>query len=150
MTTDEILKALPQPIGVYATFIVGLLLLLANIAPKFVPLGKAIQGWFKARRVEQRSVFDQRLKDRDDRISELESEGDRKDQKFAQYRLRVSEREERWRHEWHAHIGWDFEMVNLAYRLGADPPPLPAPTFMTPDPPHIPSPNTMYPEDSDG
>lgn len=147
MTIEDLLKTLPQPIGVYATLVAGLLLLLANIAPKFVPFGKAIEAWFKSRRVEQRSVFDQRLKDRDSRITELETENDRKDYKFAQYRLRVSEREERWRHEWHAHIRWDFEMINLAYRLDADPPPMPAPPFMTPDPPYILSPNPEDPNE---
>lgn len=144
MNTEEILALLPQPFGVYFTFGIGVLLLLANVAPKFVPFGKAINSWFKSRRVEQRSVFDQRIKDRDERIEELVAEGDRKDQRFAQYRLSVSDREDRWRHEWHNHIGWDFDMINLAHQLGADPPPMPAPKFMTPDPFSVPSPNSMF------
>lgn len=142
MTTEEILTLLPQPLGVYITFGVGVLLLIANVAPKFVPFGKAINKWFKSRRVEQRSVYDQRIKDRDDRIEELVTEGERKDQRFARYRLVVADREERWRREWHAHMGWDFEMINLAYHLGADPPPMPAPKFMTPD--SYPNPNSIY------
>lgn len=154
MSVEEILKMLPQPLGVYFTFIVGILLLLANIAPKFVPFGKAINAWFKDRRVEQRSVYDQRIKDRDDRIQELVAEGERKDQKFARYRLAVADREDRWRHEWHEHMGWDFQMISQAYELGVDPPPTPAPPFMTPDPYNIPSPNSMFsanpPEEPNG
>lgn len=142
MSTEEILNLLPQPLGVYVTFGVGILLLLANVAPKFVPFGKAINAWFKSRRVEQRSVYDQRILDREKRIEELVAEGERKDQKFARYRLAVTDREERWRHEWHTHMGWDFKMINLAYELGADPPPMPAPPFMTPD--SYPSPNSIF------
>lgn len=136
-----------HPLYIYAALAVGVLLLAANAAPKILgPIGTAASEWSQRRREEriaqgsaemsevQRQVAfltEQCEKDREEH--EKERSDLRKEQ--AEYRRRWAEREERWKNEWNEHIAWDYDMIHLALSLGADPPPMPAPRFMTPDPP---------------
>lgn len=136
-----------HPLYIYAALAVGVLLLTANAAPKILgPLGRAASEWSQRRReeriaqgaaemseVQKQVAFLTEQREKDKKEHEEERRELRRDQ--AEYRRMWAEREDRWRREWNEHIAWDYDMIHLAHSLGADPPPMPAPPFMTPDPP---------------
>lgn len=136
-----------HPAYIYAALILGIVLLVANAAPKILgPIGKAASEWSQRRReariaqgqaemseVQKQVAFltEQREKDR----AEHDEEQRNLRKELGNHRRAWAAREDRWRKEWNEHIAWDYDMIHLAHQLGADPPPMPAPHFMTPDPP---------------
>lgn len=141
-----------HPVMIYATLVVGVLLLIAQAAPKILgPLGKAAVEWSRSRREnriarEQADLVDvqrqveylteQRKLDRAEHAREKADDAAELDAlraEFADYRRMWAEREARWRDEWQAHRRWDYEAQEAL--MGRKPPFDPSPPFMTPDPP---------------
>ena len=141
-----------HPVMIYATLIVGVLLVISQAVPKILgPIGTALQGWSQRRRearIEARSadlvdiqrqveyLTEQRKIDRAEHArekAEQERENEQLKREFDQYRSRWAAREERWRQEWAVHRRWDYDALEAL--IGRQPPFDPSPPFMTPDPP---------------
>ena len=140
-----------HPLMVYVSLAVAVLLVIAQAVPKILgPIGTGLTEWSRQRREKrieareadmidvQRQVeylTEQRKKDRAEHEREKEAdeaEMEKLRREFAEYRRMWSERESRWREEWHHHRQWDYKAQEAL--IGRNPPFDISPPFMTPDP----------------
>ena len=140
-----------HPLMVYVSLAVAVLLVIAQAVPKILgPIGTGLTEWSRQRREKrieareadmidvQRQVeylTEQRKKDRAEHEREKEAdeaEMEKLRREFAEYRRMWSEREARWREEWHHHRQWDYKAQEAL--IGRNPPFDISPPFMTPDP----------------
>lgn len=136
-----------HPVMIYATLIIGVLLVVSQAVPKILgPVGAAASDWSRRRREQriaqedadmadlQRQVTYLTQKRAEDRAEHAREQVELKDE-FAEHRRMWAEREDRWRREWHHHRQWDYQALEAL--TGRKPPFDPSPPFMTPDPPSI-------------
>lgn len=140
-----------HPILVYVSLAVAVLLVIAQAVPKILgPIGTGMTEWARARREKrietreadmidvQRQVeylTEQRKRDRAEHEQEKAADAaemEKLRREFADYRRMWSEREARWREEWHHHRQWDYKAQEAL--IGRHPPFDISPPFMTPDP----------------
>jgi len=140
-----------HPLMVYVSLAVAVLLVIAQAVPKILgPIGTGMTEWSRQRREKrietrkadmidvQRQVeylTEQRKRDRAEHEQEKAADAaemEKLRREFADYRRMWSEREARWREEWHHHRQWDYKAQEAL--IGRNPPFDISPPFMTPDP----------------